>query len=412
MAANAKIQRLTREATREVATPYHIKSTGTGAAPHAVQALADELLGDAFLHHASDLHFETREDGLHIRLRIDGLLEESAPPLPAVLAGPLLSRIRILAGMDITNHLTPEEGHIRAAKNYPDIRVSSIPAIDGESMVLRFMTEQAHALSLGELGYLPDALQRFRALIHRPQGLILIVGPMGSGKSSTLYAAIEELRDPSKSIITLEDPVERVIDGITQIEVNPQTGLTFPVGLRALLRQDCQCILLGEIRDEETAKLAVRIALTGHLVLTTLHTGDCVSTIFRLLEMGVPRYLLAATLTGIVSQRLVRCRIKESVENDRNRYQGRTVLSEILPFSPACRQLLLDHALASAFHQYMKEAALPTLMQDGLEKCHLGITDEQELCRVLGAYENTGPDINRDSDSSCSCPSARSDVPR
>ncbi|MDY2685397.1 MAG: GspE/PulE family protein [Selenomonadaceae bacterium] len=387
MALNTNMQRLTRAAIREAGMPYHGRNA-EGAPPHAVQALVDELLGDAFLQHASDLHFESREDGLHIRLRIDGLLEESAPPLPAVLAGPLLSRVRILAGMDITNHLTPVEGHIRASKVYPDIRVSSIPAIDGESMVLRFMTGSDRALSLEELGYLPDALKRFRTLIHRPQGLILIVGPMGSGKSSTLYAAIEELKDPSKSILTLEDPVERILDGITQIEINAQTGLTFPVGLRALLRQDCQCVLLGEIRDEETAHLAVRVALTGHLVLATLHTSDCISTIFRLLEMGVPRYLLAATLTGIVSQRLVRKLKKDAPDGTGCRYQGRTVISEVLPFSLECRQLLLEQAPASAFRQYQKEAALPTLMQDGLEKCRLHITDEREICRVLGLCAN------------------------
>lgn len=394
------------------------RSAGTREGGNAMIRLVDALLRAAAARQASDLHIEPQMDGIHLRCRIDGLLAEPLPLLPLTLQAALLARVKLMAGMDVTGHQLPQDGHIACLGDgtATDIRVSSLPASHGEVLVLRFQRRDEKLLELDSLGFTAENLTRFRGFIRRQAGLVIITGPMNSGKSTTLYAAIHALTAPETSIVTLEDPIERQLPGICQVQMRERTGLTYPVALRALLRQDAEKILLGEIRDEETAALAVRIALTGHLLLTTLHTDDCVDAIFRLREMGVPAYLLAAVLTGIVSQRLVRrlcpaCREAYTIPADSAEAQalgkdyqagmklwrargcdacqgtgsrGRLALHELLPLTPALRQLILQGAPADALRTAMQKAALPTLWQDGLSKCQQGLTSLAELQRVLG----------------------------
>jgi len=383
----------------------------------AIIHLADYLLDTAATLHASDLHLEPRTDGLHLRYRIDGLLHEPLPVLPQELHGALMARLKVMAGMDITGHQLPQDGHIAHLGDgtATDIRVASLPALHGEVLVLRFQQTEAQLLDLNALGFTAANLAKFRQIIQQSAGLIIITGPMNSGKSTTLYAAVQALASPATSIVTLEDPIERQLTGICQVQINERTGFTYPVALRALLRQDAEKILLGEIRDEDTAALAVRIALTGHLVLTTLHTDDSVSAIYRLREMGIPPYLLAAVLKGVVSQRLVRrlcpsCRTaytisQQSIEAQAlgaayqpglqlwradgceacqgTGYAGRLALHELLPITPQLRELILATAPPDELRAAMQKAALPTLWQDGLTKCQQGLTSLTEIQRVL-----------------------------
>lgn len=389
-----------------------LREAGRTQAGTALVRLVDQLFGTAATLGASDLHIEPRAEAVHLRYRVDGVLREPLPPLPIALHASLTARLKVMAGMDITGHQLPQDGHItHLGSGEPvDVRVSSLPGTHGEILVLRFLARDDRLLSLDELGFTPENLALFRTLIHGSAGLVIITGPMNSGKSTTLYAAIAELADPGTSIVTLEDPVERQLPGICQVQMNERVGLTYPVALRALLRQDAEKILLGEIRDEKTAEMAVRIALTGHLVLTTLHTEDTATAIARLREMGIPPYLLAATLRGIVSQRLVRrlcpqCREKAAGTRPsppRYRsappptgggigcetchgtgYAGRIALHEILPVTPAIRQSILDGAPTSAIRDIQCAAGLPTLETDARAKIAANLTTATELHRVL-----------------------------
>ncbi len=399
------------------AAQQECRARGAAEGGSAVVQLADVLLREALTRGASDLHCEPAPEGLHLRCRVDGLLCEPLPVLPAALQGALTARWKIMAGMDVTGHQLPQDGHIARLGDGTavDIRVSSLPASHGEVLVMRFQQYDDTLLELEALGFTADNLARFRQFIRQSAGLLIITGPMNSGKSTTLYAAIHALTEPETSIVTLEDPIERQLPGVCQVQISERTGLTYPVALRALLRQDAEKILLGEIRDEDTAAMAVRIALTGHLVLTTLHTDTCVDAIFRLREMGVPAYLLAAVLTGIVSQRLVRrlcpaCRESYTVAAGSaaaqalgtayhegltlyrahgcpacggTGYHGRLAVHELLPVTPQLRELILQDAPPDALRAAMTAASLPTLWQDGLTKCQQGLTSLEELTRVL-----------------------------
>ncbi|MDD6383453.1 GspE/PulE family protein [Mitsuokella jalaludinii] len=378
-----------------------------------VVRLADFLIEEAIACGASDMHLEPQEDCLRLRYRRDGMLEEIGR-LPLSLVPPLLSRFKVMAGMDIAQQQRPQDGHIHY-RHGVDLRVSSLPTARGEVLVLRLLLDRQEGLELAHLGFSDAHLQLVQKLIHRPSGLVVLCGPVNSGKTSTLYAALGELNAVERNLVTLEDPIERLLPGINQVELHEKAGLTFLSGLKAILRQDVTGILLGEIRDEETAAMAVRIALTGHLLMTTLHTEDTVSAIYRFLEMGVPAYLLAATLSGVVAQRLVRricpgCRVWREVPCGSKEaallqeawhpgarlaegqgcaacggtgYQGRTVLSEVLLIDETLREGILQQWPRAKLKQRAIAQGMTSLWQDGCEKAMAGVTSLSEVRRVL-----------------------------
>ena len=269
--------------------------------------LINGLFGQALRLRASDIHIETFEQSLVVRLRVDGHLREVLRP-PRALSAMLVSRIKVMARLDIAEKRQPQDGRItlRAAGREVDVRVSTLPGIHGERVVMRVLDKQASLLALDNLGMPAAALQGLRACLARPNGIVLSTGPTGSGKTTTLYASLNSLNDGSRNILTVEDPVEYAIAGIGQTAINPRAGLTFATGLRAILRQDPDVIMLGEIRDQETAQIAVQASLTGHLVLSTLHTNSAVGAVTRLRDMGIEPFLIASSLRGVLAQRLVR----------------------------------------------------------------------------------------------------------
>ncbi|HGM5579636.1 TPA: GspE/PulE family protein [Pseudomonas putida] len=269
--------------------------------------LINGLFGQALRLRASDIHIETFEQSLVVRLRVDGHLREVLRP-PRALSAMLVSRIKVMARLDIAEKRQPQDGRItlRAAGREVDVRVSTLPGIHGERVVMRVLDKQASLLALDNLGMPAAALQGLRACLARPNGIVLSTGPTGSGKTTTLYASLNSLNDGSRNILTVEDPVEYAIAGIGQTAINPRAGLTFATGLRAILRQDPDVIMLGEIRDQETAQIAVQASLTGHLVLSTLHTNSAVGAVTRLRDMGIEPFLIASCLRGVLAQRLVR----------------------------------------------------------------------------------------------------------
>lgn len=401
---------------------HEIRQYGSGvrgpARLSAIAGIADFLLESAAERKASDLHLEPFEGKLRIRYRQDGILIADAfSPVPSELAAALLSRLKVMGGMDIAQHRRPQDGHIRYEYQgiKLDIRVSVMPAAEGEMMVLRFMDLGGSVRTITELGFSKENRRRFESLVHRPSGLLPICGPMNSGKTTSLYAALQELNQPDRNLITLEDPIERQLSGVNQVQLNEKAGLDYAAGLRAILRQDAETILLGEIRDEQTAELAVRIALTGHLVMTTLHTENAVSAIFRLFEMGIPPYLMAATLSGVVAQRLVRCLCPYCKETWEVRpgsseaalfgesyvsgmrlwrgmgcphchgtgYSGRMAIQEVLVVDAALREAILTRRDRRELSDLAIRAGMKTLWQDGLEKAAAGGTSLAEVRRVL-----------------------------
>jgi general secretion pathway protein E len=277
--------------------------------------LINAILTEAVKSSASDVHIETYEKHLIVRFRVDGVLREVVQPKRA-LAPLLVSRIKVMAKLDIAEKRVPQDGRIglRVAGREVDIRVSTMPSSGGERVVLRLLDKQAGAIRLESLGMAPDDLKILRRLIHRPYGIMLVTGPTGSGKSTTLYASLQEINDRSRNILTVEDPIEYNLPGIGQTQVNPKVEMTFARGLRAILRQDPDVVMIGEIRDLETAEIAVQASLTGHLVLSTLHTNTAVGAITRLMDMGIEPFLISSSLVGIVAQRLVRVLCKECRE--------------------------------------------------------------------------------------------------
>ncbi len=378
-----------------------------------VVRLVNQILAQAIRSRASDIHLEPGETGLRVRSRIDGMLRDE-PVVSAELQPAVLSRIKILAGMDIAERRVPQDGRIQVVLDGRpiDLRVSSFPTIYGEKIVLRVLDKGALVLSLAELGFLADTLARYRAVIRRPNGILLVTGPTGSGKTSTLYATLLELNSPSTNIITLEDPVEYRLSGINQGQANPRIGFSFASGLRSILRQDPDIILVGEIRDKETAEVAVQAALTGHLVLSTLHTNDAPGAVTRLLDMGVEPFLVASTVLGVLAQRLVRrlcasCREPFTPVGSlaawqgeppsqlfRGRgcrqcsttgYRGRVGIYELMVPSEAIRSLILHHASASEVRAKAVSEGMRSMMDDGREKALNGITSYDEVVRV--AYQ-------------------------
>ena len=407
------LQRLVTEAAREVRRG----TSEDGVRGSHVLTLVNVILDTALEEEATDIHLEPMGGRLRIRMRVDGLLQEHPVQFPTELAPVIIARLKVMAGIDTAKRNRPQDGQIRYVHGGRtiDMRAAVLPVVDGERMVVRIMDAAERFLGCAELGFTPRNQEIFEQLIRRPTGLLLLCGPMNSGKTTTLYAALSALNDPSCHIMTLEDPVERRIEGISQFQVHPEAGLTFVAGLRAALRQDAQKILLGEIRDREAAEMAVRIALTGHALFSTLHTEDTVSAVFRMIEMGVPPYLLAATLSGVIAQRLVRrvcthCRedyivLPGSREAIRlgadyhegltlvrghgcalchgSGYHGRMAIHEVLLVSERIREAILCGNDRDALRRAAETDSVETLWQDGIAKACAGETTLEEVERAL-----------------------------
>lgn len=365
---------------------------------------------------ASDIHIEPGAADFRVRYRIDGLLKEDLR-LPKWIHGAVVSRIKILARLDIAERRMPQDGgfRIRADECEPDLRISALPTQHGEKVVIRILDQGRIAVSLDALGLCVKDLIQVQSFLQRKQGIVLLTGPTGSGKTTTLYAMIQALKSETKNIVTVEDPIEYSLEEINQVQVHPEIGLTFATCLRSILRQDPNVILIGEIRDLETAEIAIRAAMTGHLVLSTLHTNDAPATITRLLDIGIPRYLVASSLIGVIAQRLVRCicsRCKiaapasdeglaslripsESVKTtpfyhgkgcpscNYLGYYGRIGLFEMLEITPPLRELISGRASEQDLRSVALAAQMRSLWEDGLEKLKEGITTLDELLRVV-----------------------------
>lgn len=385
-----------------------------------VVRLVNSLIEGAINQKASDIHIEPQENRVRVRYRIDGVLRE-VMSLPTRIQAAVISRIKIMAGMDIAEKRIPQDGRVQMkyADREIDIRISTMPTVFGEKAVLRLLDKSVALLKLDQLGFSPDNLARFQNLIKSAYGMLLLTGPTGSGKTTTLYAVLNELNGPEKNIITIEDPVEYSLPGINQTGVNPKAGLTFAVGLRAILRQDPDIVMVGEIRDRETAEIAVRAATTGHLVLSTLHTNDAAGAFTRLIDMGIEPFLVAPSVLGVVAQRLVRvicsrCRTAYTVEPGaperaflgapdeqpltlyRGRgcgacghtgYRGRTSIQEVLAVTKEIRALINARAPADRIRQQAVEEGMVPLKEDGIRKVLQGITTVDEVVRVAYVEE-------------------------
>jgi len=377
--------------------------------------LINGLLTQALREGASDIHLEPFEERLSVRFRVDGVLREVMSPARA-LAGLITSRIKVMARLDIAEKRVPQDGRIglRIAGRPVDVRVSTLPSNHGERVVLRLLDKQAGRLDLAELGMDPETEARVAAMIARPHGILLVTGPTGSGKSTTLYAALMRLNDRSRNIMTVEDPIEYDLDGIGQTQVNPKVDLTFARGLRAILRQDPDIVMVGEIRDLETARIAVQASLTGHLVLSTLHTNTAVGAITRLVDMGIEPFLLASSLIGTLAQRLVRVldpelresytvsrgelarlglpdrpdstlyRPREALPPGRSGYRGRSGIYELVPVNETMRALIHDGASEARLESLARELS-PSILEDGWRKATAGVTSLEEVLRVTRA---------------------------
>ncbi len=380
-----------------------------------VPQLVDALLQQALQERASDIHIEPVTQGLRVRFRIDGMLREKEL-LPLEMQAAVLSRIKLLSAMDIAEKRLPQDGRWRVQKENQDVdvRVSTLPVQGGEKAVLRILPFRGMRQNIETLGFSKDALQRYRLLYQKPQGIILICGPTGSGKTTTLYATLAELNRPESNLVSIEDPVELQLAGMNQVQVNAKAGLTFATALRAILRQDPNIIMVGEIRDAETADAAVRAAMTGHLVFSTLHTNDAAGAVARLLDLGVPPFLVATSLLGVVAQRLVRlvcqeCRqsyrpeehtaeemlLKDVPEGKRSfvkgcgcaacgqtGYRGRQAIYEVMPVTSRLRQLIQEKAVAYEIAAAAREEGMHTMSEDGVAKAAAGLTSLSEVVRV------------------------------
>lgn len=380
-----------------------------------VPQLVDALLQQALQERASDIHIEPATQGLRVRFRIDGMLREKEL-LPLEMQAAVLSRIKLLSALDIAEKRLPQDGRWRVQKENQDVdvRVSTLPVQGGEKAVLRILPFRGMRQNIETLGFSKDALQRYRLLYQKPQGIILICGPTGSGKTTTLYATLAELNRPESNLVSIEDPVELQLAGMNQVQVNAKAGLTFATALRAILRQDPNIIMVGEIRDAETADAAVRAAMTGHLVFSTLHTNDAAGAVARLLDLGVPPFLVATSLLGVVAQRLVRlvcqeCRqsyqpaehtaeemlLKDVPEGKRSfvkgcgcaacgqtGYRGRQAIYEVMPVTSRLRQLIQEKAAAYEIAAAAREEGMHTMSEDGVVKAAAGLTSLSEVVRV------------------------------
>ncbi|KAA0549233.1 type II secretion system protein GspE [Bacillus sp. BGMRC 2118] len=376
--------------------------------------LVNQIMQNAVQLKASDIHIDPHETKVIVRYRVDGILRTERT-LPKHMQSVLLARIKIMGNLDITEHRVPQDGRIKMNLDFHpiDIRVSTLPTVYGEKVVMRILDMSSALNDIEKLGFNKLNYKRFSQMIEKPTGIVLITGPTGSGKSSTLYAALNKRNSEEVNIITIEDPVEYQLEGINQIQVNSNIGMTFAAGLRAVLRQDPNIIMVGEIRDKETAEVAIRASLTGHLVLSTLHTNDSIGTITRLIDMGVEPFLVASSLSGIVSQRLVRkvCRDCSRVEEPSKReveifqkrglaiekivrgkgcptcnmtgYKGRLAIHEVLMINDEMRKMIMDGESLSVLRDVALKNKTIFLIDDGLLKVKQGLTTTEEILRVV-----------------------------
>jgi type IV pilus assembly protein PilB len=381
-----------------------------------VVKLVNSLIADAVNKGASDIHVEPFEKKLRVRYRIDGVLHEMMSP-PHKMKGAITSRLKIMAELDIAEKRVPQDGRIkiRIGSKKIDLRVSSLPTIFGEKIVMRILDKSNLQIDLTKLGFQAEALQKLVKGIEMPYGMVLVTGPTGSGKTTTLYSALNKINLPEFNIMTAEDPVEYNIDGINQVMMHEEIGLTFAAALKAFLRQDPNIVMVGEIRDLETASIAVKAALTGHLVLSTLHTNDAPSTINRMIDMGIEPFLVSSSVNVIMAQRLVRklcvkCKKKEKIHPEALRelgitsddafeiykaegcsacnntgYSGRTGLYEVMPVSEALREMILNRASAAEIKEQAIREGMITLRGDGILKLKNGITSLEEVLRESAA---------------------------
>ncbi len=382
--------------------------------------LVNLIITRAIERRASDIHFEPFEDIFQVRYRIDGVLHDVESP-PRRLQAAMISRVKIMAKLNIAERRLPQDGRImlRVKGKEIDFRVSTVPTIHGESIVLRILDKSSIVLDLERLGFREDTLRGFAELFHQPHGIILVTGPTGSGKTTTLYSGLEKINSPEKKIITVEDPVEYQLKGVNQIQVKPAIGLTFANALRSIVRQDPDVILIGEIRDAETAEIAIHSALTGHLVLSTLHTNDAPSAITRLLNMGMEDYLLSSTIIGILAQRLVRlacpeCQtpytpdpailhemkirpedlkhlkiidVKGCNQCGQTGYWGRAGIYEFLKVNEEIQKMILGEKDSNIIKEAARREGMRTLREDGWLKVQEGLTTVSEVLRVTQEEE-------------------------
>ena len=353
--------------------------------------LVDNMIDQAVNEGASDIHIEPRETDLVVRFRIDGILHERMNP-PKSTHPLVVSRLKIMANLDIAERRIPQDGRIKFKMddiNSVDLRMNTMPIIYGEKVVLRILNPESILMGLDDLGFSEHNLTQFKDMVTRAYGLVLVTGPTGSGKTTTLYSALNHINAPDKNISTVEDPVEYRLHGINQVNVLARIGLSFQVGLRAMLRQDPDIIMVGEVRDKDTLETVVRAALTGHLVLSTIHTNDAPSTLTRMIEMGLPPFLVVAATNGIVAQRLVRrvcrdCSSKGCSRCNDTGYKGRLAVHEVLTITDKLRQSLLDGASSAALRRLSREEGMVTMYEDGLTKIEQGLTTKEEVVRVVG----------------------------
>jgi type IV pilus assembly protein PilB len=379
-----------------------------------VNAIMTQAVGDR----ASDVHLEPAEHNVRIRFRVDGVLHEPMPPAPKSIQGGLISRLKVMADLNIAERRVPQDGRIsmKVGGRALDLRVATLPTVHGEKVVIRVLDKSNALLRLEDLGFLENAYERFSDSFRKPYGAILVTGPTGSGKSTTMYSTLNILNEESKNIITVEDPVEYRLAGVNQMQVNPKAGLTFASALRSILRADPDIVLIGEIRDKETATIAIEAALTGHLVLSSLHTNDAPSAISRLVEMDVETFLVASAIDAVVAQRLARklcerCRAVYQPEQaeleaagfpewlwpeipqlfkaqgcpacSNTGYRGRIGLYEVMQMSEEIERLTVERASADAIRNVAVQQGMMTLRDDGLEKARMGITTLDEVARVV-----------------------------
>ncbi len=398
------------------AAPQDVTTEAMEDSDVAVVRVVNQIIRDAVLERASDIHFEPDSDGVRVRYRIDGVLREAAG-LPKTSQAELLSRVKVMADLDITERRRPQDGRIsiRIADRPLDLRVATLPTPLGEAITLRILDAEVAFRPIEEIGMSAGDLEVVTRLLRKPYGALFVAGPTGSGKSTTLYALISAISDPGRKIITVEDPIEYRMPGITQVAVNPRVNLTFAAGLRTILRSDPDVVMVGEVRDPETAETAVRAALTGHLVLTSIHTNDAPSALTRLTDMGVPSYITASGLLGAVAQRLVRrlCpACKQPVDTDSailvasgfredelesltlygpvgceecgmTGFRGRVGIFEVMEFTHRLHTLFLRDASASELREAAVSDGMHTLRRDGLDKVALGVTSLEEVNRVV-----------------------------
>jgi type IV pilus assembly protein PilB len=387
--------------------------TESGADAPVVK-LVNSIIAQAMEDGASDIHFEPHGRDMRVRFRVDGVLSETTT-IPRRMTAGVVSRVKIMGDLDISERRVPQDGRTSMSidGHSVDIRIVTLPSAGGEGIVMRILDKEQIVLTLDSLGMRGDSRDRFEAGFRQSYGCVLVTGPTGSGKSTTLYAALSDVNSVEKNIITIEDPVEYQVDGVNQVQVNPKAGLTFATGLRTMLRADPDIIMVGEIRDPDTAKIAVEAALTGHLVLSTLHTNDAPSAITRLTEMGIPPFLTASAVDCVVAQRLARrlcayCKKRTVLKVDRLRnagffdaafdieafepvgcarcghsgYKGRVGLYEVMTVSDEIREMTIDRTSSDVISAKAVEQGMRLLKDDGLEKVRLGVTSIQEISRV------------------------------